>query len=128
MVPLELYRELHDIVYHLGHNFRFITLLQVWVCKHIVVMRPVGRHDRDSVPLMVFSWGGGLKYEVVDDIDYWRVIFDRLIVEEITWRPYIVIVAWPEDPRHIPYMTTTGYKDSLVRFREYSRHHTDSDE
>lgn len=77
--------------------------------EHIVVMLPVDKQDRDLAQLMVFNWGGGLRYEVTDDIDHWRVTFDRLTSEEITWRPYMVIIAWPEDPRNIPYMTTIGY-------------------
>lgn len=58
---------------------------------------------------MVFIWGGAFHYEVIDEFDHLRITFDKLVVGAITWIPYMAIVAWLEELRHIPYMTITRY-------------------
>lgn len=65
---VELYKDLHNIVYRLGQSFGFVTLLQVWAWEHITVMQPVGRQDRDVASPMVFNWHGGLRYKLTDDL------------------------------------------------------------
>lgn len=69
LVVTELCRELHDIIYHLGWGFSYVTLLYVWVWEHIIVTRLVGRQERDATKPITFSWRGGLRTEVIDDVD-----------------------------------------------------------
>lgn len=68
-----------------------------------------GSIGRDPSQLVVYNWGVPINYKAMDDVDHWRVILDRLDPNTITWRPYMAIASWPEDPKHIPYMITIGY-------------------
>lgn len=51
----KLYRELHDITYHPGRGFGYVTLLQVWVWEHITIMQPMGMQERDAADPIAFN-------------------------------------------------------------------------
>lgn len=78
LVLISLYRELHDICYHGSHGFGYVTSLQVWTWEHIVVTQLARRVDKVVDLQIVYSYQNGLHYEEIEDIDHWRVIFDKM--------------------------------------------------
>lgn len=50
-----------------------------------------------------------MHYEGTNDVEHWKVTFDRIDTGRVTWRPYMGMVSWVEDLHHIIYVITPMY-------------------